>query len=195
MARNPQNPDRDALSRAARAHGLDLDPDTLLAIVHTAFAPRQVMTADERSFLIESGAPADSYDPTRQAEARARLSALAAETAAAAAERLTTSAVADRLGISESRVRQLAADADLYAIQDAVRGRLAFPAWQFIGDQRLRGLRQVLPALPLTMHPLSLEGWMTTSKEELDDRTPVEWLARGGSIEEVVRLADSHARE
>lgn len=190
-----ENAERDALARAARSRGVDIDADVLLAIVHTAFAPRQAMTADERRFLIEAGAPTDSFDPARQAEARARLSALAAETAAAAAERLTTSEVADRLGTSESRVRKLAAGGDLYAIRDAVRGRLAFPAWQFIGDQPLRGLRRVLPALPRSMHPLSLEEWMTTSKEELDDRTPVEWLARGGSIEEVVRLADSHARQ
>jgi excisionase family DNA binding protein len=151
----------------------------------------EVMTAAERQFLIDSGAPADSFDPASQSEARARLAEVAARTQAQAAPELDVAQVASLLGCSTSTVRRLAHSGDLYALR---RGReLRFPDWQFTDGQRLPGLRAVLAALPSSMHPLSVEGLMTSPQEELDDRSPVEWLAAGCSVAPVEAIADSHA--
>ena len=95
----------------------------------------EVMTAAERQFLIDSGAPADSFDPARQSEARARLAQVAARTRAQAAPELDVAQVATLLDCSPSTVRRWARSGDLYALR---RGReLRFPNWQFPDGQRL----------------------------------------------------------
>ncbi len=150
-----------------------------------------VMTAAERQFLIDSGAPANSFDSDRQAEARARLAEVAARTQAQAAPEFDVAQVASLIGRSASTVRRWAHTGDLYAVR---RGRkLRFPGWQFPGGGRLPGLRTVLASLPESMHPLSVEGLMTSPQEELDDRSPVEWLAAGLAVEPVEAIADSEA--
>jgi excisionase family DNA binding protein len=136
-----------------------------------------VMTAGERQFLIDSGVPADSFNPDRQAVARASLAARAALTQAQAAPELDVAQVASLLGCSSSTVRRWARTGDLYAIRRS--GRLQFPEWQFSDGKRLSGLRLVLAALPDLMHPLSVEGLMTSPQEELDGRSPVDWPAAG----------------
>ena len=151
----------------------------------------EVMTAAERQFLIDSGAPADSFDPARQAEARARLAEVAARTQAHAAPELNVAQVATLLGCSGSTVRRWARNGDLYALRR--EPGLRFPGWQFIGGKRLPGLRSVLAVLPESMHPLSVEGLMTSPHEELDGRSPVEWLAAGRTVEPVEAMAYSRA--
>lgn len=185
---------RSALAQAAEQHGVDLDPDVLLRIVLTAFAPRESMTATERRFLVESGAPDNSFDPERQAIASARLLAIAAQTAAHASPTLTASEVATMLGRGVSTVRRAAGKNDLYAWRTP-DGSLAYPGWQFVNEAPLPGLRPVLDALPDSMHPLSVEGWFSTPHEELNDQTPINWLAAGRDHAPVAALADSHARD
>lgn len=187
--------ERDAIARAAREHGVDVDPNVLLAIVHTAFAPYDTMTAGERQFLIDSGVPADSFDPEQQAVARAKLVSRAIATDAKSAPLLSTAQVAELLGRAPSNVRRSAGTHDLYAVHRGTGRELGFPSWQFVNDLPLRGLREVLAALPDSMHPLSVEGFMTTPQEELEDRSPVEWLSTGGDVAIVVQLADSTARQ
>lgn len=80
----------------------------------------QAMTAAERQFIIDSGAPADSFDPARQAEARARLATAAARTRAQAAPELDVAQVASLLACSPSTVRRLARSGSLYALRRGV---------------------------------------------------------------------------
>lgn len=187
--------ERQALANAAVKHGVDVDAETLLVIVHSAFAPHETMTASERQFLLDSGAPADSFDPQAQAEARARLMSRAASTRASAAPLLPTSEVAAMLGRDPANVRRSASAGDLYAIANGSGRESDFPAWQFVDGKPLRGLRQVIARLPQAMHPLSVEGFMTSPQEELDDTAPIQWLATGGDVEVVVRLAEAVAYE
>ena len=185
--------DIEALAAAARLHGVDVAAELLLAVVHTAFAPVETMTAEERSFLIASGVPADSFEPRRQAEARARLVARAAATATLLSERLTVADVASRLGCSETTIRRRAHKRLLHGTLAAGRRQLLFPAWQFVGNEPLRGLRDVLTAAPATMGAESLEAFMTTGQEELDGQTPVQWLAAGNSALAVASLIESES--
>lgn len=181
---------RTDLMHAARALGIDVDPDVLLAMVCRAFAPRETMTAAEREFLLASGAPADAFEPGRQVVARARLTAVAERTAQRAALLISTREVAHLLRRSASTVRRMAGAGDLYAIS-ARAGELRYPTWQFVDGRPLPGLRAVLRELPSSMHPYSVEGWMTSPFEELDDRSPVDWLASDGEPGVVAELAES----
>lgn len=150
-----------------------------------------VMTAVERQFLLDAGEPPDSFDREVQEAALARLRARAQLTAQQAAPELSVAEVADRPRCSQSTVRRCARQGDLYAVR---RERaLRFPEWQFQSAQRLPGLRAVLARLSDSMHPYSVEGWMTLPQEELDGSSPVEWL-RGRPAERVLRLAESEAR-
>lgn len=183
----------EALARAAEQYGVDADPEKLRMIVYTAFAPHETMTAGEREFLIEAGLPADSFDPRAQAQARARLAARASATRAASAPLLPTSQVAAMLNRDTANVRRSAGHGDLYAVPAAPGREREFPAWQFVDRRPLRGLREVVATLPERMHPLSVEGFMTSPQDELDGRTPVEWLATGGDVSVVVELAETEA--
>lgn len=190
------------LADAARRHGLDADPETLMAVILTAFAPRVHMTGQERQFLIESDVPTDSFDSVTQALAHASLLARAEATSAAAAPVLSAAQAAELLGVNVRTVHRRARDRTLYAVPREKPGRrnaLGFPAWQFVGGRGLPGLHAVLDQVLAhgqglgSMHPLSLEGLMTTPQEELDGRTPVEWLASGGDPQAVVSLVESAA--
>ena len=182
------------IATAAHEHGVDIDASVLLAVIHDAFAPYETMTAGEREFLLSAGAPADSFDPERQALARAQLAARTTHAERRTDAGLSTGQVAERLGRAAPNVRRSVASRDLYAISGGPQRELVFPKWQFVDDKPLRGLRQILAALPDTMHPLAVESFMLGTHEELDDLAPATWLATGGDIGIVVWLAESIAR-
>ncbi len=91
-------------------------------------------------------------------------------------------------------MRRSVSTKDLYAYPRGPQRELAFPEWQFTDDKPLAGLRRVLGALPTTMHPVAVERWMTTRREELDDLSAVQWLSGGLDVDRVVWLAQSFAR-
>ncbi len=184
--------DRAAIAREVADRGLDLDPGLLVDIVHSVFAPRETMTADERRFLVASGAPADAFDATLQAATRARASARARADVEEEARGMSTAEVAGLLGRAPSNVRRSAGTQDLYAI--SVGAQLAFPRWQFRAGRPVPGLRAVLEALPGSMHPLAVESFMLSAHEELDDMSPASWLSTGGDPDRVAWLAESLAR-
>lgn len=105
--------------------------------------------------------------------------------------------VAELLGVNESRVRQRRADRTLWAIQD--RGGWVFPALQFEDEAgrrgQVRGLDQVLQALPTDLHPVSVAGFLTTAQPDLrvDGQavSPLDWLRSGGDIRLVLTVAEA----
>lgn len=148
------------------------------------------LTPAERQFLLDSGAPTDSFDPERQAQARASLRRRAEETRRLASAELTADQVASLLGCGRAQVLDWALDKHLYSYLDG--DALRFPEWQFPDGQRLHGLRAVLRELSPEMHPCSVEGLLAHVRhEELDAMTAVEWLAGSRSVEAVVSLAVS----
>jgi hypothetical protein len=113
----------------------------------------------------------------------------------------TAAEVAAGLGVNESRIRQRRLARSLWAIED--NGAWVFPAVQFDlvhGGGRdvlkqVRGLDQVLPALPTDLHPAAVAGFLLTPQEDLavdgQPRTVRDWLSSGGAVEPVLRLVEA----
>lgn len=104
---------------------------------------------------------------------------------------LTVRQAAERLDVSDGRIRQRLSPArTLYGFQ-AGRG-WCLPAFQFTQSGTLPGLERVLPQLPDKLHPTAVEGFFTRPNRDLrsDEEVSVaEWLASGGDPQAVVELA------
>jgi hypothetical protein len=108
----------------------------------------------------------------------------------------TSDEVAAGLGVTASRVRQKRLAGELWAIPDGQTW--VFPVLQFeTGNhggpsRQIRGLDQVLKALPEGMHPVAVAGFLCTPQPDLYvDRalTPLEWLRSGGDVAGAVAVA------
>lgn len=104
---------------------------------------------------------------------------------------LSTAEVATLLGRDPANIRRSRLDSALYSPGSGAPGQsLRFPRWQFVEDAPVPGLRKVIPAFPAHFHPLSIDRFMLTANENLEDMPPVAWLAMGGNPEAVAALAD-----
>ncbi|WP_133169347.1 DNA-binding protein [Rhodococcus opacus] len=101
----------------------------------------------------------------------------------------TSAEVSALLEVDPSRIRQRVADRTLWALKD--QGKWLFPALQFEPDGPrpglVRGLDKILSALPTGLHPLAVEGLLTTPQDQLrdDEGKPasiLHWLRSGGDI-------------
>lgn len=166
--------------------------DALTSMVGGRFSRRQgtPLSARERDLLERySGIGEPSPDAVQRASVRTTAAVVALVATAP-----TTNELAARLGIDPSRVRHRATGGSMYAIRTGRQKR--YPAWQFGPDgDPLPGLKAVLSALPGDLHPLSVQGFMTTPQPEfeIDGRevSAAEWLAGGGDVGIVVELAAS----
>lgn len=181
--------DRRAVNDVLRRRGLAISAEDFLGALHEmAPTPSAALTRAEREFLLAHSSldAADLSDEAREhthaAVVAARMDAADAVDGAA----LSTSEVAALLARDPANVRRSRLRGDLYAWDS--RGELRFPTWQFEGGSAAPGLRPVLDAVPRHTHPLVLERFMTTIREELDGHTPVTWLHTGGAPERVAVL-------
>jgi hypothetical protein len=112
----------------------------------------------------------------------------------------TSAEVAAGLGVNESEVRQRRLARTLWAIDD--NDSWVYPAAQFElveveGRNALKqvcGLDQVLPALPVDLHPTIVAGFLLTPQHELSldgrPRAVRDWLNSGGALAPVLRLIE-----
>jgi hypothetical protein len=105
---------------------------------------------------------------------------------------LTTYAAAQRLSLSESRVRERLAERTLYGIGQGAELRL--PSFQFASHGLVPGLERVLRELPVGLHPVAVYRWLSSPSLELQCRdgralTPLEWLRSCRDPGPVVELA------
>jgi serine/threonine protein kinase len=104
---------------------------------------------------------------------------------------LTVGGAAERLGVSEGRIRQRLSARTLFGIKSSSGWRL--PSFQFDEHGEVRGLGRVLPALPPDVDPLVVVRFLTGAHVDLEldgeQASPIEWLSAGGEIETVVALA------
>jgi hypothetical protein len=121
----------------------------------------------------------------------------AGHTAHLAATAFTAEEVATGLGVSASRVRQKRLAGELWAISDGQTW--VFPVLQFETGangrpaRQIRGLDQVLKALPADLHPVAMAGFLRTPQPDLfhgQAMTPVEWLRDGGDVAQAVAAVD-----
>lgn len=185
---------RSALDR----QGSSMSVDEFLNVLRQVAAPEsEALTAGERDFLLETtDLTEDDLTPDAYETARLRVAedqALAEDEAVAAS--LTTSQVANLLGRQGPSIRRSKGNGGLYALP-TVRGReTLYPAWQFVGGEVVPGLSEIISKFPQYMHPLDVQDFMTEPHEELDGRSPAQWLTDGGSVAAVVSLVDELSYE
>lgn len=161
------------------------------------------MTQAQADFLVRSGSM--TLEQLKENEAAVARGELAEAERQSELEPILESVGSEEagriLGIEGSSVRHRKDKGTLYAFK--ADQALRYPTWQFV-DHRdpkrrtLPGLSVLVKAIPSTMHPASVLGFMTTPQDDLlvEDEavTPVEWLSGGGDPQEVVDLLKERDR-
>lgn len=151
--------------------------------------PFRELTEAEREVLINGGVCLDAEpqgDP---------LAATMSQFAALVSTSLTTKEAAKRLGVPESRIRQMIARRTLYSV--LLNSRRRIPVFQFAQRGGLvPNIAKVNAALPEDLHPVEVHAWYTQPHadlfigDDLDARiSPLDWLCSGGDVHRVVQLA------
>lgn len=168
-------------------------------LLRTPTPRSRALTEEQAAFLVASGTM--TIEQLRDSEdriARGELAEMERKTRLESVTRSLSSAqVAQRLGIDESSVRHRVRAGSLYSFLIGRKRR--FPAWQF-SDTAENGLLTDLPALvrgiPLDMHPSTVEGFMTTTQDDLvvgeAAVTPVEWLELAHEVDAVIGILESY---
>lgn len=186
------------LVEALGRRGSPLTADALLDVLREASdSTTEALSAGEREFLLEN---TDLTDEDLTPEARAASQSRLAQDRAEAQEQvhrasLTTGEVAALLGRLEASIRRSRTTGDLYALPSGGGRAIRFPDWQFGDGGVVPGLRAIIPAFPQYTHPLSIQRFMMTPNESLDQLSPVRWLLDGGAVAAVVALVDELSYE
>lgn len=179
------------LELALNRRGNPLSVDAFIDILREMAGPAsEPLSTGERDFLLEATNLTEE-DLTPQAHESARIQiagdrVLAEKEAQGSA--LTTAEVSELLGRQGVSIRRSKLAGDLYALPTNGGRTALFPARQFEGNQAVPGLRKIIPKFPQYAHPLTIQEFMTERKEELDGRSPVDWLSAGGAVEAVASL-------
>ena len=151
--------------------------------------PVQELTDTEREVLVKSGVRLDAEPQSDP------LAATMVQFAALVSTSLTTKKAAQRLGVPESRIRQMVARRTLYGV--LLNNRRRIPVFQFAqGGGLVPNIAKVNAALPEDLHPVEVQAWYTQPHADLfvgDDLdacvSPLDWLRSGGDVQRVVQLA------
>jgi hypothetical protein len=106
----------------------------------------------------------------------------------------TPAALATKLDLDASRIRQRIREGSLLAVE--LNGEKRVPRFQFEGAVEVPGLTKVLQATQGRMTPLAFAMWFLTPTQDLqtDDGatavSPRDWLLRTGDAEPVLSLVD-----
>jgi hypothetical protein len=154
----------------------------------------QQLTPAEVSELEEAGARSASAATSTAVHA----DALAWQVTFALAS-YDVAAVATRLGVDPTRVRQRLRERTLYGLRGESR-TWRLPRFQFDdAGHEVPHIGQVLRVLPPGLHPRAVEGFLNSPKPELmsdgEPHTPRDWLLSGGPADPVVALATSLAAQ
>jgi hypothetical protein len=148
---------------------------------HAHFTEAEIDELSKSGLLRSKGADRPSRTPGRTAT----------EFAAIITDSLSVPQASDLLEVDQSRIRQRLTERTLYGIKVGRPWRL--PRFQFNDHGQIRGLDQVLPQLPSTLHPVALQRWLSSPSADLalDDEavSPLEWLEATGDSATVVAIA------
>lgn len=109
--------------------------------------------------------------------------------------------VAELLEIDDADVAQLVVEGQLYAFSSG--SSLRFPTWQLVEGDRADhrtapGLTGLVAAIPRSMRPASVLGFMHTPQDDLrvhgDRVTPLQWLKDGGDVQDVLDILTERDR-
>lgn len=186
------------LETALNRRGNPLSVDAFLDILREMSGPAsEPLSAGERDFLLEV-TDLTEEDLSAQSHEAARIQVAEDRTLAEKEARdsaLTTGEVAELLGRQGASIRRSKLTGDLYALPTNNGRSTLFPDWQFDGNQVVPGLRAIIPEFPRYAHPLTIQRFMTEENDELDGKSPVEWLSAGGAVEAVASLVAELAYE
>jgi hypothetical protein len=100
---------------------------------------------------------------------------------------------ARQLGVSKQSVLNMYHAGEVLAWRTEKQGALRFPVWQFDGDRRLVGLKDVLARLnvPRVLDDWGKIGFFLQTHEMLDNRRPLD-LLRENKLEPVLKAADAY---
>jgi excisionase family DNA binding protein len=149
--------------------------------------PATELDPETRRMLEEGGL---TFGPLALGEDDA-LVATATEYARLLAHAGTVGEVAQRIGVTPGRVRQMLRARELFAIREGETWRV--PWFQFDGDRPVRGLDRIIRVLPSDLHPVAVFNLLTLPDPDLElhDRpvSPLEWLRSGADPTPIVELA------
>ena len=179
-----------AVQRYFQAHGLKVAaPEELNAALKIAIdqleaavhgPSRSELTRAETAMLERAGVDLDEHpdqtDPMLD---------YANEFAAILATSLTPSVVAQTLGVTPVRVRQMIRDRSLYAIR--IEGRWHLPLYQLTSDALVPNIGRINQAIA-ELDPVSVQRWITTSDPDLEGLTPLNWLKAGRDLSAVLQV-------
>lgn len=185
--------------RADGAELLDLVVNQLEAFEERRHGGGVSITQDQIDFMVgdDPSARAEYAAAARDVADGSYARGIDAHAMREAVATLSTSQVAERLGIDESRVRHRQAGKQLYSYLIGKNRR--YPDWQF--DTRsqgtvIPGLAQIIAEIPDGAHPLTVRGLMTTPQDELlisdSQVNAVDWLVSGGDKQHVVAVFRGH---
>ena len=179
-----------AVQRYFQAHGLKVAaPEELNAALKIAIGQleaavhgpsRSELTRAETAMLERAGVDLDEHpdqtDPMLD---------YANEFAAILATSLTPSVVAQTLGVTPVRVRQMIRDRSLYAIR--IEGRWQVPLYQLSSDALVPNIGRINQAIA-ELDPVSVQRWITTPDSDLEGLTPLNWLKAGRDLSAVLQV-------
>lgn len=196
----PTNHQTDALKlrHVLDAAGMSTDVARFIRLVEEALR-------DVRSNDRHIGGPADlterdiaelraiGFEPGSEASdaPRAATERTVAKMTALLTESLSVDAVAERLGVHSSRIRQMLGERSLYGTKTGSEWRI--PSFQFAGERLVTNLGPVIRATPENIHPVALVNWFTRPDQALsiDDTafSPRDWLESGGDPARAAAIA------
>lgn len=142
-----------------------------------------------QSVLTELGATLQPLEPGDLGP----IAGLAAAHAEVIAHSVTVPALANRLGVDPSRVRQRIYARTLYAFKH--RGVWLIPLFQVEGRALVPGLDDVIRRFDQGLHPVAVTRWFTSPNSDLmldgSPAAPIAWLSAGGSPSVVAALAEA----
>ena len=109
----------------------------------------------------------------------------AVEFAAIRATSLTPAKVAETLGVTPVRIRQMIRDGNLYAMR--IEGRLHLPSFQLTVRMLVPNIGRVNQEIT-DLDPVSAQRWLTTADPDLEGFTPLNWLKAGRGVDAVLKV-------
>jgi hypothetical protein len=183
------------LSELVHRAAPDLGVDGFISLLGNAFALIEAKSTSPHAHFtdaeideLKNGGLLKGMDAERSSRVSVRT---ATELAALVADSLSVSQASDLLQVDQSRIRQRLTERTLYGVKFGRAWRL--PRFQFTDNKQVRGLAQVLPQLPATLHPVAIQRWLTgpSADLELDGEavSPLEWLEATGDASHVIAIA------
>jgi len=152
------------------------------------------LSEEETEFLITSGAfTAEELAETQREIAEGLLIQQELGTRLGAINRTIDSAeAAEKLQVTQEEISGFYTKGILYGFN--LDGRTLYPTWQFPDGENkpLPNLVSIIKNLYEGFEePASVEGFMTTPKENLTWMTPIEWLEKDGDPAKIIGIIDS----